>query len=82
VASDSDTAILIARFEVPTRQKGGGASCQPSSGADITFEFIISSVQVASSFACSVESLSLLPDHYLPGHDNLHCKVFVDHQFD
>ena len=26
--------------------------------------------------------LSLFPDHYLPGHHNLHCKVLADHHFD
>ena len=50
--------------------------------ADITFKLSVSSLQVASSFACSVASLSLFPDHYLPGHHNLHCKVLADHQFD
>jgi hypothetical protein len=54
----------------------------PSSGPDITFELSISSLQAASSFACSVASLSLLPDHYLPGHHNLHWKVLADHRFD
>jgi hypothetical protein len=37
---------------------------------------------VACSFACSVASLSLVPDHYLPGHHNLQFKVVADHQFD
>jgi hypothetical protein len=41
----------------------------------------ISSLQVASSFARSVASLSLLLNNYLPGLHNLHCKVFADHQF-
>jgi hypothetical protein len=47
-----------------------------------TFEFDISSLQVTSSFTCSVASLSLLPDHYLPGHHTLHCKVLADLHFD
>jgi hypothetical protein len=34
------------------------------------------------SFAFSVACCSLLPDHYLPGRRNLHCKVLADHQFD
>ena len=42
----------------------------------------ISSLKVASSCACSVASLRLLPDHYLPGHPNLHCKVLAHHHFD
>jgi hypothetical protein len=54
---------------------------EPGSGADIAFEFSTSSLQVVSSFACSVASLRVLPDYYLPGHHNLHCKVFADHQF-
>jgi hypothetical protein len=37
---------------------------------------------VASSFAGSVARLSLLPDHYLPLHHNLHCRVSADNQFD
>jgi hypothetical protein len=50
--------------------------------ADIIFEISFSSLQVASRVACSVASLSLVPNHYLPGHHNLHCKVFADHKFD
>jgi hypothetical protein len=52
------------------------------SGADITLELSISSLQVVSSFVCSVAILRLLPHHYLQGHHNLHCKVRPDQQFD
>jgi hypothetical protein len=48
----------------------------------LTFEFSVSSLQAASSFARSVASLRMVPDQYLPGHHKLHCKVSADHQFD
>jgi len=41
-----------------------------------------SSLQAASGFACSVASLSLFPNHHLPGHHNFRGKVLADRQFD
>ena len=67
---------------VASNMKGGVVCAEPRRDAFVAFGFSISSLQVASGFACSVASLSLCPDHYLPGVHNLHCKHLADHQFD
>ena len=64
-----------------------GCSCVAEFSRDgsllkIAFRPSVSSLQVASSFACSVTSLSHSPDFQLPGCYHLHGKNLADHQFD
>jgi hypothetical protein len=70
------------RESIADETKGEVACCAPGSGADIALHLRISSLQVTSGFACSVASLSLFPNHYLPGQHNFRCTVPADRQFD
>jgi len=46
------------------------------------FRVIVLSLPVVPSFACSVASLGLIPEHYLPADSNLHCHHLAAYWLD